>query len=268
MKLIDSAIADFYRNSNEDTRLQTGLGPLEFERNKILIHHYISGSSLHIADIGGGTGHYSSWLATLGHKVTLIDPVPRHIEKAKQKTGQFRTILAEARKLPLENSSFDLVILHGPLYHLQNQDDRFLAIREVRRILRPGGIVLGFAITHSASVLAALYNGMIHHRQVFEMCRAELLTGEHHAPEEIKGLLSMAYYHRPEELQHEFRAVGFEVRALHAVEGMAWMDSNFFQSWYDAPKKELLLELIRMTDQDQSLLCLSPHMMIAADFSI
>lgn len=165
-------------------------------------------------------------------------------------------------------STLTLVILHGPLYHLQDQNDRLLAIREARRILRPGGVVLGFAITHSASVIAALNNGMIHDSRVFQMCSNELLTGDHLAPEGLNGLLSMAYYHRPVVLQHEFKQAGFYIEGLHAVEGMAWMDSNFFQSWYDARKKERLLELIRLTDQDEALLCLSPHMMIAASFEI
>ncbi|SMC41540.1 class I SAM-dependent methyltransferase [Pedobacter africanus] len=264
MKLINSALADFYNKSNEDTRLQTGLGPLEFERNKILINRYAGTRPLHIADIGGGTGHYASWLSALGHKVTLVDPLPKHIEKAKRKTGSFRCILGEARHLPFNNASFDLVILHGPLYHLQRQNDRLLAIKEARRIVRPGGMVLGFAITHSASALAALHNGMIHDTQIFHMCSSELLTGEHHAPDDLNGILQCAYYHRPDELLNEFIQSGFHINGLHAVEGMAWMDHNFFESWHDLQKKKNLMELISMTDQDQSLLCLSPHMMVSA----
>ena len=250
MNLIDSAIADFYTRSNEDTRLQIGLGPLEFERNKVLIGHYANGQPLQVADIGGGTGHYSSWLSTFGHRVSLVDPIPQHLAKAKRKPGNFKCILAEARSLPFEDSSFDLVILHGPLYHLQDQADRLMAIKEARRIIRPGGIVLGFAITHAASTLAALHTGMIHNSRIFQMCRLELLSGEHNAPEGMNGILSSAHYHRPEELLEEFRSSAFSVNGLHAVEGMAWMDSNFFQSWTDPQKKKTLLELVRLTEQD------------------
>lgn len=264
MNLIDSAIADFYTRSNEDTRLQTGLGPLEFERNKILIGRYANGQNLQVADIGGGTGHYSSWLSESGHQVFLVDPITQHLEKAKRKPGNFKCILAEARNLPLDDSSFDLVVLHGPLYHLQDQADRLMAIREARRIIRPGGTVLGFAITHAASTLAALNTGMIHDPRIFQMCRLELLSGEHNAPEGINGILSCAHYHRPEELLEEFRGSDFNINGLHAVEGMVWMDSNFFHSWNDPEKNVTLLELVRLTERDQSLLCFSPHMMISA----
>lgn len=264
MKLLDPAVADFYNQSNEDTRLQTGLGPLEFKRNKILITKYAAGKQLHVADIGGGTGHYSSWLSSLGHNVSLVDPVPRHIEKARRKPGRFNCILGDARSLPFTSSSFDLVILHGPLYHLQDQDDRLLAIREARRILRPGGTVLGFAITHAASTLAALQTGMIHDPRVFQMCRLELLSGEHNPPEGMNGMLTCAHFHNPAELQEEFTRSGFTVSGMHAVEGMAWLENNFFQSWNDSQRKQTLLDLVELTDRDRSLFCLSPHLMIAA----
>jgi len=263
MKRIDSKITEFYNNTDEDTRLQIGLGPLEFERNKILIGQYTSGRPLEIADIGGGTGHYASWLARMGHKVTLVDPIARHLDKAKRKPGNFACILGEARDLPFSPSCFDLVILHGPLYHLQDQKERLSAIRETRRIIRPGGNVLGFAITHAASTIAALQTGIIHDAGIFEMCRTALLSGEHQAPEEKSGLLSSAYYHHPEELMEEFSNSSFIINGLFAVEGMAWLDRNFFQSWNDPIRKNKLLELVRLTEQDHALMCMSPHVMIS-----
>ena len=84
--LIDPSINDFYIQSAEETRLQTGLGPLEFLRNKQLINRYLPGKPAVIADIGGGTGHYASWLADMDHEVILVDPVSRHIEQAKKRS--------------------------------------------------------------------------------------------------------------------------------------------------------------------------------------
>lgn len=271
MNLIDPAIADFYNQSCEDSRLQTGLGPLEFERNKMLISGYLNQAPMHIADIGGGTGHYSAWLSSLGHHVYLIDPVPEHVRKARKKAkgkNAFSCEIGEARRLPFENGSFDLVILHGPLYHLQQQADRLQAIRESRRILRPGGTVLGFAITRAASTLAALNTGLIHDPSIFQMCISTLNSGNHTEPEGMQGILSQAYYHTPDELREEFACSHFSVIGSHAVEGLAWMDSNFFQSWADPVKKARLLELIALTEQDSSLLPLSPHMMVAATVKI
>ena len=269
MNLIDADITSFYTQSSEESRLKTGLGPLEFERNKELISRYLPESKGLIADIGGGPGHYAQWLASLSHQVVLVDPVPKHIQQAEKRARSskygFRCVLGEARSLPLENHSVDIVILHGPLYHLQDLSDRLLALKEARRVLKIGGIVIGFAINYVASTLAALQNGMLHHQQVFSMCKQELLSGEHHAPSDFPGILAQAFFHRPSALISEFEMAGFTPIDLVAVEGMAWMDQKYFESWSDPVKKQRLLELLKLTEADQELLCLSPHMMLAAE---
>lgn len=265
--LIDPSINDFYTKSAEDTRLQTGLGPLEFLRNKELISRYLPQAPATIADIGGGTGHYAAWLAGMGHRVILVDPVSRHIQQAEKRSrrskGAFRCVEAEARNLPLETGTMDLVILHGPLYHLQEPSHRLVALREARRILKTGGTVLGFAITYAASTLAALQNGMFHLPAILQMCRQELQTGEHEPPATFSGMLAQAFFHRPGQLLQEFEEAGFASLGLHA-EGLAWLDAKFFESWATPERRQQLLELIAATESDAELLCLSPHIMIAA----
>lgn len=269
MTLIDSEIAAFYTQSSEESRLKLGLGPLEFERNKDLIARYLPAYNGVVADIGGGPGHYAQWLATLGHQVILVDPVPKHIQQAEKRSRNskrgFRSLLGEARSLPLDDHSVDLVILHGPLYHLQDISERIAALKEARRILKIGGVVLGFAINYAASTLAALQNGMIHHQQVFAMCKQELLSGEHHPPADFPGILAQAFFHSPSALANEFQSAGFTPITMLAVEGMAWMDQKYFESWASPDKKQRLLELLKLTEADPALLCFSPHIMIAAE---
>jgi SAM-dependent methyltransferase len=268
MNLIDPSITAFYSQSAEESRLKMGLGPLEFERNKDLISRYLPESKGLIADIGGGPGHYAQWLASLGHQVILVDPVDKHIQQAEKRSHKsrhsFKCILGEARQLPIADHSADVVILHGPLYHLQDQAERIAVIKEARRVLKIGGVVLGFAITYAASTLAALQNGLIHDQDVFWMCKEELSSGDHHPPENFPGILAQAYFHRPSALISEFEAVGFTPLALLAVEGIAWMDKKYFESWSSPEKKKRLLEILKLTEADPELLCLSPHIMLAA----
>jgi len=268
MNLIDSEISDFYNKSSEESRLTIGLGPLEFERNKDLISRYLPVGKAVIADVGGGTGHYAFWLSNLGHDVTLIDPVGKHIRQAQRRSRNsrtaFRVFLGDAMKLPIENRSVDLVILHGPLYHLQERTDRLAAIREASRILKLDGMVLGFAITHAASTLAALHNGLIHEDSIFAMCRQELKSGEHFPSDNFPGMLPSAFFHRPSELINEFGEAGLSASNVFAVEGMAWMDNKYFDSSACPQKKGRLLDLVKLTEKDAELLCISPHIMIAA----
>jgi ubiquinone/menaquinone biosynthesis C-methylase UbiE len=266
MKLIPPDIDNFYSTTSEEGRLQLGLGPLEFERNKELISRFLPKKGI-VADIGGGPGIYAEWLAGLGHEVHLVDPVEKHIKQANKRLRQakkpFKAILGEAQKLDMPDNFADVVILHGPLYHLQQKEHRIKALSEAKRILKSGGVVLGFAINYSASSIAALLNGFIHTPEIMEMCKQELTTGIHNPPENMPGVLPAAFFHRPQQLRDELEEAGFSFLNIFAVEGMIWLDKNYFESRADERKKDSLMNLLRLTENDLALLTLSPHMMIA-----
>lgn len=170
-QLISLNIEAFYNKASEETRLDKGMGIFEFERIKTLIEKYISSSSSKIIDIGGGTGKYSEWLAKKGHQVHLVEPVFKHIKiaqtRANKLKNKFSVHLGESRKLEFPNNYADLIILHGPLYHLQKKEDRDLTISEAKRVLKNDGIILGFAINYTASTLVGLLNGLIHKKNFF-----------------------------------------------------------------------------------------------------
>jgi len=264
--LISKQLEEFYKNAAEEKRLTYGLGPLELERNQELIVRFLAEKGGTVLDIGGGPGVYAEWLAGLGYKVFLVDPVGKHVQQAQKRSAKlkkpFKAILGEARSLGFEDSSADLVILHGPLYHLQERAERIAALKESYRVLKPGGALLGFAINHSISTLTGLLNGMIHDPQFYDMCLDELATGIHNAPAAWPGILSEAYFHKPEQLVAEVQEAGFTGTELFAVEGMIWLDSKYFETRTDAAKKEKMMDLLRQTEQDQALLAFSPHMMV------
>ncbi|HTD99272.1 MAG TPA: methyltransferase domain-containing protein [Mucilaginibacter sp.] len=264
--LINPEIDSFYAQTSEEHRLELGLGPLEFERNKDLIQRYLPKKKGIIIDVGGGPGVYSEWLAGMGHEVYLVDPVEKHIKQANKRSSKskkpFKSLLGESRKLEFADNFADVVVLHGPLYHLQLEDDRIKSIAEAKRVLKPNGVVLGFAINHSASSIAGLLNGFIHMPELYAMCKEELTTGLHNAPKNLPGILPSAYYHRPAQLRAEFEEVGLVYIDTYAVEGMVWMDKNYFETRGDAKKKEAMMELLKLTENDQALLSLSPHMMV------
>ncbi len=266
-QLISRDIELFYNKVSEETRLEKGMGVFEFERIKSLIERYLSSSASKIIDVGGGTGKYSEWLAKKGHQVHLIEPVSKHIEIAKNRANKlknkFSIQLGESRKLEFPSNYADLIILHGPLYHLQKKEDRDLTIREAKRVLKNNGIILGFAINYTASTLVGLLNGLIHKKAFFDMCTQELTNGIHNPPDDFPWLLTEAYYHNPEQLKQEFLAQELTYLNTYAVEGISWLDKDYFASMLNDKKKKTLLELIKVTENDNQLLAFSPHMMIA-----
>ncbi len=266
-QLISPKIEQFYNKASEETRLNSGLGVFEFERIKSLIDKYLTSPSSTIIDVGGGTGKYSEWLAKKGHQVHLVDPVHKHLKFAQKRAralqNTFYVHYGEAKKLDFPDDFADIVILHGPLYHLQSERDRYLAIKEAKRVVKNDGVILGFAINYSASTLVGLLNGLVHNQSFFEMCKEELTSGKHNPPNDLPGLLAEAFYHKPEQLKDEFIKHELIHLNTYAVEGMAWLDKDFFVNIKNEETRKTLIQLIKITENDSHLLPLSPHMMIA-----
>jgi len=62
---------------------------------------------------------------------------------------------ADARKMPFEDASFDVVMSSGALHHIShNFDDHERAVREMVRVLRPGGRIVIWDITHMVDATA------------------------------------------------------------------------------------------------------------------
>ncbi|MBN2486186.1 MAG: class I SAM-dependent methyltransferase [Bacteroidales bacterium] len=266
--LIDKEIDGFYSLTSENDRMKFGLGPLEFERNKELIQRFLPSKGGVIADIGGGPGIYSEWLARMGFAVYLVDPVEKHIVQAKARAAKvkngFKCIRGESQSIQLPDSIVDMVISHGPLYHLQDRVQREKALHESFRILKPGGIFLGWAINYTASTIVGLLQGVLQNDDVFNMCLSELTTGGHNAPESMPGILPKAFYHKPQELFDEVKGAGLVPLDMYAVEGIIWIEKNYFDVMGKASKKEKLMQLLKISETDRNLLAISPHVMIAA----
>jgi ubiquinone/menaquinone biosynthesis C-methylase UbiE len=98
---------------------------------------YGARSSLTILDIGCGTGAMSQKLAPWG-TVVSADFSPLALSFSRRR-GLSRLCAADAMRLPFHDASFDLVVALDILEHVP---DDAAALREFRRVLKPGGRVL------------------------------------------------------------------------------------------------------------------------------
>ena len=254
-------IKEFYESYNEDGRLTRH--DLEFARSKEIISRYLTEDKVNIADIGGASGVYSFWLASLGHNVHLLDLTPKHIEQAKVKaesTGVHRLeyLCADARQLPFENESFDLVLEMGPLYHLQSRDDRISALRESYRVLRKGCPVICAVISRYASMIDGFKFSLAKDKEFREILANDIVTGCHNNPKNIPNYFTTAYFHLPSEINDELKESGFSNIELIAVEGFATaLDTDeLFKDQDTAPH---LLEYLRKTESAPELIGISGH---------
>lgn len=104
-----------------------------------------SGESLpygRVLELGAGTGFFALnlKLAGLVDEVHVSDLSPGMVEAAKanaQRLGfEIDGRVADAESLPYEDDSFDLVVGHAVIHHIPDVE---AALREVVRVLRPGG---------------------------------------------------------------------------------------------------------------------------------
>ena len=90
-------------------------------------------------DLGCGEGRFCRLLEARGIATTGIDPTVPLIERARQLHPDGRYLVADAEALPLDAGAFDLVVSYLSLVDIP---DLTAAIREVHRVLRPGGTFL------------------------------------------------------------------------------------------------------------------------------
>ncbi len=91
------------------------------------------------ADIGAGTGFITEALVAAGANVIAVDQSKKMIEKLNQKfasTGSVDFRLGDAEQLPVSDQSIDRVFANMYLHHVEYPG---IAIREMKRILKPGG---------------------------------------------------------------------------------------------------------------------------------
>jgi ubiquinone/menaquinone biosynthesis C-methylase UbiE len=96
-----------------------------------------------VLEVGAGTGinleHYAEGIEEL----VLVEPEPAMVRKLEQRVRELgrraRIVEAEAEALPFPDGSFDAVVCTLVLCNVGNPQS---ALRELRRVLRPGGSFL------------------------------------------------------------------------------------------------------------------------------
>lgn len=264
---IGEEIVGHYGSYNESSRLTDGFGLFELERTRELIARHLPPSQAVVLDVGGASGIYAFWLAGLGHSVHLIDIVPRHIEQAKQASsapGSPRLAgmtVGDARKLDLADDFADVVVMHGPLYHLTDRGDRLQALREARRVLRPGGVLLAFAITRYAGVIYGLTKGFVFDAHYLRMTLDEIATGVRRNAPGWLGTFTSAFFHLPDELGKEIVEAGLIHERTLGVVGPAWLAPDLDESWQDDAKRATLMDLAHALENEP---VLGPRFMAVA----
>ncbi len=166
-------IEKYYNKFNEEKRLDTRHGQVEFRVTMKYIHDAIQNvmmekeftinSEVHILDIGAGTGRYSVPLSEEGYDVTAVELVKYNLGILKKKNSSVHAMQGNALRLKkLQDNTFDVTLLFGPMYHLMKREEKVQALKEAKRVTKPGGYILvAYIMNEYAFVMYAIQENRV-----------------------------------------------------------------------------------------------------------
>jgi SAM-dependent methyltransferase len=243
---------------DESVRLSMSAdGRLELLRTQEILRRFLPSPPARVLDVGGGPGVHARWLVEDGYRVDLIDPIARHVELAATVCS---ASLGDARALDVEDASYDVVQLLGPLYHLPDLADRRQALKEAHRAVRPGGLVAAAAINRYSPLFEHVALSHLHTERLQASVSAILRSAVHDG----RRGFTLAYFHRAAELAEEMRYAGLVDVTVFGIEGPAWSLLKAVEQSGSVPSEALFesaLTAARMAEPYPELLAASSHLL-------
>lgn len=147
-----------------------------------------------VLDIGGGAAHQSLPLARLGYDVTVLDPSPAMLDKARQRIDaeppdvqqRIRLVEATGETAYTAAGSADAVLCHGVLMYLDQPEP---LLDELCRCVAPAGLLSVMALNaRTLAVRPALERQWSQALQAFEATRETGVLGTPTRADTVEGL--------------------------------------------------------------------------------
>lgn len=204
-------ILDLYSGGGEDNRSQLSRSnSMEFHYTKKWMEKYITPDSI-VIEIGCASGYYGMFFADKCASYTGVDLSPDNIAlfnskiSAENKTNLSACVGDATSLCEFEDSSFDVVMCLGPMYHLP-QEERMKAFEECSRIARKDA-VLAFAYINRIGVYAG---GCVNDkwRSIYPNAKTNKYVFEYSTDDEKPGVF---FFTSPEEMEGDAKQNGLEI---------------------------------------------------------
>ncbi|MBR6646180.1 MAG: class I SAM-dependent methyltransferase, partial [Clostridia bacterium] len=153
-------LVDFYNHIDEDSRLLTKYGRIEFLTTVKYVEKYLK-DGMKLMEIGAATGRYSHYFAQKGFEVDAVELLEHNIEIFKRKTLPNEKVrIKQGNAVNLSeypDESYDITLLLGPMYHLYTVEEQKKALSEAMRITKNGGFVFVAYCMVDPSVLTGIF---------------------------------------------------------------------------------------------------------------
>ena len=153
---MEADLNQFYENYDEESRLLTRAGNVEFTTTMHFIDKYLR-PGMRVLEVGAATGRYSHAIARKGYRVDAVEYVRHNIDIFNSLTMPCEDVTirqGDARDLSVfADNTFDMTLVLGPMYHLFEEADRRQALREAIRVTKRGGVIFAAYCMLDASIL-------------------------------------------------------------------------------------------------------------------
>lgn len=234
-----SYLEEHYSNYDEEGRLLSQHGQVEYLTTMKYIRECLSHfSEPTILEVGAGTGRYSVTLSKQGYRVSAVELVEHNLALLKSKLDGSEPITAiQGDALDLSvfpDSSFDLTMLLGPMYHLYTREDKIRALAEAVRVTKQGGYILVAYCMNEPTVIQYVF--FANHLQ--EVLEQNLLTGDWHCVSEPKEIFEQVRTEDIASLDAEFPVERIKLIATDGAtnymrECIDAMDEETFGKWME-----------------------------------
>lgn len=150
------ALTEYYSNYDEEGRLLTRYGQVEYLTTMRYIEKYLR-PGIRILEIGTATGRYAHAFARQGYRVDAVELIQHNIDIFNSLTlpGEDITIRqGNAKDLDVfPDDTFDITLLLGPMYHLFTEEEQHQALSEAVRVTKQNGIVFAAYCGNDATVI-------------------------------------------------------------------------------------------------------------------
>ncbi len=193
------------------------------------------GDSLHILDIGCGTGLLSNAYARAGHKVTAVDPCAAMLDVGRQKEcgSDIDWVLSTAQDFRSPDV-FDLIVMTGNVFQVYlTQEDILNVFKTIKAHIKLGGMIV-FETRNPEIGWKNIWNykmdfdtpfGCVHETRTFESMEDGIMSFrlDYVFPKDQVTSNSKIKFWTRKEIENAFSKAGLELSVLWGD----WRGANF-----------------------------------------
>ncbi len=262
-------VRSYYHEFDEWGRFDTPAGHLEFEIVKSILSVTLPRNAT-VLDLGGGPGRYAFHLAEQGHRVHLADISHTLIDQARSRSREFRyrdnlVSMEVVNALDLSqyaDQSFSVVLLFGPLYHL-NSSEAVTCLQQVYNKLSVGGLLLVVYMPFEVGVKSIFERSLYAPDQVDADAMDAVLDTGAFRNVAAQGFQE-GFFHKSGDLRNCLEQVGFTIHDERSIRGIGFgSESEVMKLKEPDPKRyQQLLSTIDRTCRNESIRATCGHAII------